>query len=49
MLNNLVRSFVERGDLTRGLRAARLRLPLSDGEAHEQYVAELTSLEARLN
>jgi regulator of sirC expression with transglutaminase-like and TPR domain len=49
MLNNLVRSYVERGDLTRALHAANLRLPLSSGPAREEYEAELTRLEARLN
>jgi regulator of sirC expression with transglutaminase-like and TPR domain len=49
MLNNLVRSYVERGDLTRALHAAGLRLPLSRGEMREEYAAELTRLEARLN
>src|SRR5829696_4758483 len=49
MLNNLVRSYVERGDLARALHAAGLRLPLSSGPAREEYAAELTRLEARLN
>jgi regulator of sirC expression with transglutaminase-like and TPR domain len=49
MLNNLVRSYVERGDLTRALHAANLRLPLSHGPEREGYAAELTRLEARLN
>lgn len=49
MLNNLVRSYVERGDLTRALHAAELRLPLSGGDAHEEYAAELKRLRARLN
>jgi len=49
MLNNLVRSYVERGDLTRALHAANLRLPLSHGPDREEYAAELTRLEARLN
>jgi regulator of sirC expression with transglutaminase-like and TPR domain len=49
MLNNLVRSYVERGDLTRALHAANMRLPLSDGPEREEYAAELTRLEARLN
>jgi len=49
MLNNLVRSYVERGDLSRALHGANLRLPLSRGPAREQYAAELTALEARLN
>ena len=49
MLNNLVRSYVERGDLTRALHAAHMRLPLSSGPEREEYAAELTRLEARLN
>jgi len=49
MLNNLVRSYVERGDLTRALHAAGLRLPLARGQEREEYAAELTRLEARLN
>jgi len=49
MLNNLVRSYVERGDLTRALHAAGLRLPLARGAEREEYAAELTRLEARLN
>jgi regulator of sirC expression with transglutaminase-like and TPR domain len=49
MLNNLVRSYVERGDLTRALHAANMRLPLSRGPEREGYAAELTRLEARLN
>jgi regulator of sirC expression with transglutaminase-like and TPR domain len=49
MLNNLVRSYVERGDLTRALHAAHMRLPLSRGPEREEYAAELTRLEARLN
>jgi regulator of sirC expression with transglutaminase-like and TPR domain len=49
MLNNLVRSYVERGDLTRALHAARLRLPLADGAEREGYATELARLEARLN
>jgi len=49
MLNNLVRSYTERGDLTRALHAAGLRLPLSRGEEREGYAGELTRLEARLN
>ena len=49
MLNNLVRSYVERGDLTRGLHAARLRVSLARGREREEYAAELTRLEARLN
>jgi len=50
MLNNLVRSWVERGDLTRALRAADLRLAVpTDNETHAQYVNERASLQARLN
>jgi regulator of sirC expression with transglutaminase-like and TPR domain len=49
MLNNLVRSYLERGDLTRALHAAELRLPLSSGDAHEEYAAELKRMRARLN
>jgi hypothetical protein len=49
MLNNLVRSYVERGDLTRALHAAGLRISLARGPEREAYAAELTRLEARLN
>ena len=49
MLNNLVRSYTERGDLSRALHAAHMRLPLSRGAEREAYAAELTRLEARLN
>jgi regulator of sirC expression with transglutaminase-like and TPR domain len=49
MLNNLVRSYVERGDLTRALHAAGLRLAVSQGEVREAYTAELIRLAARLN
>jgi regulator of sirC expression with transglutaminase-like and TPR domain len=50
MLNNLVRSWLERGDLTRALRAADLRLAVPiDNETHEQYVTERAALQARLN
>jgi regulator of sirC expression with transglutaminase-like and TPR domain len=49
MLNNLVRSYVERGDLTRALHAAGLRIALAHGPEREEYAAELTRLEARLN
>jgi regulator of sirC expression with transglutaminase-like and TPR domain len=49
MLNNLVHSYSERGDLTRALHAAELRLPLTRGATREEYAAELTRLEARLN
>jgi regulator of sirC expression with transglutaminase-like and TPR domain len=49
MLNNLVRSYTERGDLTRALHAAGLRISLARGQEREEYAAELTRLEARLN
>ena len=50
MLNNLVRSWLERGDLTRALRAADLRLAVPTGdETHAQYTNERASLLARLN
>jgi regulator of sirC expression with transglutaminase-like and TPR domain len=49
MLNNLVHSYTERGDLTRALHAAGLRLHLSRGAEREEYAAALTRLEARLN
>lgn len=50
MLNNLVRSWLERGDLSRALRAADLRLTVpTDGETHAQYVNERAALLARLN
>ena len=49
MLNNLVRSYSERGDLSRALHAAHMRLPLTRGQEREAYAAELTRLEARLN
>jgi regulator of sirC expression with transglutaminase-like and TPR domain len=49
MLNNLVRSYAERGDLARALHAANMRLPLTHGPAREEYAAELQRLEARLN
>jgi regulator of sirC expression with transglutaminase-like and TPR domain len=50
MLNNLVNSYSERGDLARALRAAELRLmlPASDAERAQQEV-ERTALLARLN
>ena len=50
MLNNLVGSFERRGDLSRTLRAAemRMQLPLA-GEVREQLAAELRTLRARLN
>ena len=50
MLNNLVRSWLERGDLTRALHAADLRLAVpTDNETHAQYVNERAALQARLN
>ena len=50
MLNNLVRSWLERGDMTRALRAAELRLAVpADNETHAQYVNERAALLARLN
>ena len=49
MLNNLVRSYTERGDMSRALHAAHMRLPLTRGEEREAYAAEITRLEARLN
>jgi hypothetical protein len=49
MLNNLVGSYTERGDLARALHAAGLRLWLTKGAAREEYAAELARLEARLN
>jgi regulator of sirC expression with transglutaminase-like and TPR domain len=49
MLNNLVRSYAERGDLSRALHAAGMRLPLARGAEREAYAQELTRLEARLN
>jgi regulator of sirC expression with transglutaminase-like and TPR domain len=50
MLNNLVRSYGERGDLARALHAAELRsfLPSHD-EVREQQAVERASLLARLN
>jgi regulator of sirC expression with transglutaminase-like and TPR domain len=50
MLNNLVRSYGERGDLARALHAAELRslLPSHD-EVREQHAVERASLLARLN
>jgi regulator of sirC expression with transglutaminase-like and TPR domain len=50
MLNNLVRSYSERGDLGRALRACDMRLELPAVEAlHEQHRVERASLLARLN
>lgn len=49
MLNNLVLSYTQRGDLTRALHAAGLRLPLARGREREEYADELTRLQARLN
>lgn len=49
MLNNLVRSYTERGDMSRALHAAHMRLPLTGGKEREAYAAEITRLEARLN
>lgn len=50
MLNNLVRSWLERGDLTRALRAAELRLAVPvDSETRAQYASERGALLARLN
>lgn len=49
MLNNLVRSYTERGDLSRSLHAAELRLTLSRGEEREAFAGELARLQARLN
>jgi regulator of sirC expression with transglutaminase-like and TPR domain len=50
MLNNLVPAFQRRGDLTRALRAAELRLALPAGaEEHARVRAELAALRAALN
>jgi regulator of sirC expression with transglutaminase-like and TPR domain len=50
MLNNLVRSYGRRADLSRAIRAAELRLELPvGGEARTMFEAELRSLRARLN
>ncbi len=49
MLNNLVRSYQERGDLAKALHAAELRLSVSSGPAREEVEAELRRLQARLN
>ncbi len=50
MLNNLVRSYARRADLTRAIRAAKMRLelPLTDPE-RAALDSELRSLRARLN
>jgi regulator of sirC expression with transglutaminase-like and TPR domain len=50
MLNNLLGSYIERGDMTRALHAADLRLllPLDDA-MREQYGVERAALLARLN
>lgn len=50
MLNNLVRSWLERGDLTRALHAAELRLAVpADNDTHAHFVNERAALLARLN
>ena len=50
MLNNLVPAFQKRGDLTRALRAAELRLTLPAGSDERDRVrAELAALRARFN
>jgi regulator of sirC expression with transglutaminase-like and TPR domain len=50
MLNNLVPAYQKRGDLTRALRAAELRLALPAGPVeHDRLRGELTALRARLN
>lgn len=50
MLNNLVPAIRRRGDLTRALRAAELRLALPAGEEEQARVrAELVALRAGLN
>ncbi len=50
MLNNLVRSYGRRADLSRAIRAAELRLELPvGGDARTMFEAELRSLRARLN
>ena len=49
MLNNVVRSYTERGDLSRALHAANMRLPLTHGPARDEYAADLQRLRARLN
>jgi len=51
MLNNLVAAYDRRGDLTRALRAAtmRLALPVTEPRLRETLKAELRSIQARLN
>lgn len=50
MLNNLLSSYAKRGDLTRAIRAAELRLLLPAAEALRDTLAtELRTLQARLN
>jgi len=50
MLNNLVGTYRRRGDLTRAIRAAEMRLVLPlRGSEDAAFRAELTSLRARLN
>ena len=50
MLNNLVNSYSERGDLQRAIRACEMRLVLpAPPRLHEQHRAEHAALLARLN
>src|SRR3954451_10510673 len=50
MLNNLVPAFRRRGDLTRALRAAEMRLAVpADTDERERVRAELVALRAALN
>jgi regulator of sirC expression with transglutaminase-like and TPR domain len=50
MLNNLLRSYAERGDLRRALRACDMRLELpATAELHDLHRSERASLLARLN
>ncbi len=50
MLNNLVAAYDRRGDLTRALHAAELRLALPAGPGlQEAFQAELRAIQARLN
>ena len=51
MLNNLVAAYDRRGDLTRALRAAtmRLALPVADPDLRDTFKAELRAIQARLN
>lgn len=51
MLNNLVAAYDRRGDLTRTLRAATLRLalPVADPDLQDTLKAELRAIQARLN